>query len=298
MGAVAERIHYAEARRATYSVIAGVMVAGGLALLTLALGAIDSLAVKYAICAAAVCFTLVGILIFVVYGRQTNRYPWTSATKTWKWFYRDALPRESAFDIGWGSYFRFGKDKKRIQSEYASQLPEFKTGLARLSNAEISLEQDAEQLYVLHVNEKYKNLHLSYLRTATNKGLLWTIPIVLAAGILGIRQDYRGHAPHRVHYETNVLRLDAQWRILDAAPETHQSRILLIIHAINRSGTPLESPTWRVIDSRGWLIPSASIATSLSPNVVPARTSVSYSQILATGEAGRSDAENIVVSAP
>ena len=298
LSAVAERIHYAESRRATFSVIAGVMIAGGLALLTLALGTIDLSIIKYPISAAAICFTLLGILIFLVFSRQTNRYPWTSATKTWKWFYRDALPRQAAFDLGWLSYLWFGREKTRIQHEYGAQLSEFEDGLKRLADKETSLEQDAEQLYVLHVNEKYKNLHLTHLRTVTNVGLLLTFPIVLLSLLWGAWVDHDRNGTHRLHYSSSNLRVDGEWRTLPVAPDAHQSQILLRVRATNQSAASLPAPTWRVANEDGWLIPSDTTSSSLFHSNLPPKSTVTYTEILRTGEIGRSDAKTISVDPP
>jgi hypothetical protein len=167
MSAASERIHYAEGRRTNFSVIAAGLVAGGIAMLTFSLGNIELAVIRYPVLAAASWLFLSGVAVIVVYSLQTNRYPFTAATKTWKWFYRNALPRQAVFDLPWWSYFRFGNEKARIKAEYDQQLPEFVASLDRLNDESISLQQDIEQLCVLHINEKYKNLQLTHLRKLT-----------------------------------------------------------------------------------------------------------------------------------
>ena len=48
------------------------------------------------------------------------------------------------------------------------------------------LEQDLEQLFLVIVNEKYKNAQLSHLRTVLSWGLIVTIVVLIITGILTI----------------------------------------------------------------------------------------------------------------
>jgi hypothetical protein len=298
LDAVAERIHYAESRRASFSVIAGVMIAGGLALLTLAVGTLESATIKYPISAAAIALTALGGLILFVYSRQTNRYPWTAATNTWKWFYRDALPNASRFDIGWRSYLVFGEDKQRIQREYEKQLSEFKNGLKRLVDSETNLDQDAEQLYVLHVNEKYKNLHLTHLRRVVDRGLVAVLLVVLAALVWGFRVDNARHEPRSMHYVGNGLIVDAQWRALPSVPDGSQGELLLSVNATNTTGVAHEAPKWKATDVNGWLVPTQQAFTSLTCGAIAPNTKVNYSVILRTGASAKADITALQVDAP
>lgn len=298
LDAVAERIHYAESRRASFSVIAGVMIAGGLALLTLAVGTLDSATIKYPISAAAIALTALGGLILFVYSRQTNRYPWTAATNTWKWFYRDALPSASKFDLGWRTYFYFGADKQRIQREYETQLPEFKNKLRRLVNSDVNLEQDAEQLYVLHVNEKYKNLHLTHLRRVVDRGLFGVLFVVVAALFWGLRADYARQEPRRLHYSGNGLVVDARWRALPTPLDASYGEIFVSAAVTNTTSTAKMVPSWRATDMNGWLVPTQVSFTSLDSRAIPPNARVNYSVILRTGVSAKSEVTTIALDVP
>jgi len=51
-------------------------------------------------------------------------------------------------------------------------------------NPKDELEQDLEQLFLVIVNEKYKNAQLSHLRTVLSWGLVATTIILMATGVL------------------------------------------------------------------------------------------------------------------
>jgi len=255
ISAVTERIHYAEQRRSNFSSIGGVFVATGFALLTFAFSKIDLLAVKYGFIATGFSVFVVGTIVLYAYARQTNRYPWTSATKTWKWFYRDALPEEKKFTPKWWSYFRFGGEKKRIQQEYARQLEPFQKSIERVGNGEENFRQDVEQLYVLHVNEKYKNLHLSDLRKITERGLVATIAIAAAAVVAGYSCDVWRAQPKVLAISAGAMKINGEWRRLACDENGNCDRLLLRVTLQNCSASEIALPTFTGIDDAGVEVP-------------------------------------------
>ncbi len=156
LSAVAERIHYAEGRRTNYSVMAAAFIAAGLTILTFAVGVLDHLWLRYAAFGGAFSLLCVGLALIWLFNRQTNRYPFTGATQAWKWFYRDALLDQKKFDTTWRSYFAWGSDKGRVEAEYSSQLPLYRQRIMGLNSDSTNLDQDIEQLYVLHNGAIYK----------------------------------------------------------------------------------------------------------------------------------------------
>src|SRR5436309_12209642 len=105
--------------------------------------------------------------------RQTNyKYPFTQTTGTWKWFYRYALKDYSAFDAAWHAFqtkARLARGKRAFENQWDVFKAEQVKGLA---DPRTSAAQDLEQVYLLHVNERYKNLFLTQLRTTLNWGIL------------------------------------------------------------------------------------------------------------------------------
>src|SRR3546814_284894 len=211
--AVSERIHYAETRRSNFTVIAGVLLAGGVALLGRIAGKQMDAVMAYPLWASAFSFVILGISLFVVYARQTNLYPWTSATSTWKWFYRDALPDQNAFSSKFiSNIFVTTKERARVQAEYNRQLPLFRQKISCLTDLEKDREQDEQQLYVLHLNEKYKNQYLTDLRKILNVGfLVWLIASVLSLAV-GAVKDHRDQLPYIAEWTSGKLLIRGNWQ--------------------------------------------------------------------------------------
>ena len=281
MDAVVERIHYAEGRRTNFSVIAGALIAGGIALLTFSLGNVDSSIAKFCIAFTAVAMLAVGTIILLVYARQTNRYPWTSATKTWKWFYRDALPDQSKFNLGWTSYFWFGKAGKRAREAFAAQLRPFIDSLAKLKDGSVSLDQDAQQLYVLHVNEKYKNMHLADLRTATSIGLMCILLSAAAGAVYGYYVDEMAIAPRQTHVIHESLDINGRWHVLPHVGDSKLNDVILSVSLSNSGKTAVPLPHWILYDPFGLRIPADAESSTLgTTDMIPAKADLKYSLVL------------------
>lgn len=281
--AVAERIHYAEARRANYSVMAGALFAAGVTILTLASGAMDALALKLAAAFAASGMIATGLLIIWLFGQQTNRYPFTSATTTWKWFYRDALPNASSFSMSWPRYVRWGKDESRVRNEYGAQLPNFRSNMLMLADTDKSLDQDIEQLYVLHITEAYKNLFLKHLRQAFNWGIVSTIVLGAVGALWGSRMD-AAYNDVRI-FTVTVGGIEQRFEGRYLTPATADTRSMVVRASVsNQSAQRLTVGDIRVIDRSGWRVPIEVEYLSNRPALIEKKSSVKTSFVVKFAE--------------
>jgi hypothetical protein len=268
------RIHYAEGRKTTFLAIGAALVASGVALFTASISKVPESIIWYAALICAVSLALSGIILWFVYARQTNRYPWTSATRTWKWFYRDALPRQADFDLSIWQYFWGWKNlKTKTQHAFTKQLEEFSKGkILSLSNKDIAIEQDIEQLYVLHVNDKYKNLHLSHLQKILFGGISCAL-ILTFTSVAGLTAyKLRSPASTRSHFETSDVRVDVVWRVAKPVPMSGDvaSRVILFSAAIYNigKGSILLGPPY-LADSEGILLPYEQLKLATELTTVP-----------------------------
>jgi hypothetical protein len=265
ISAVAERIHYAEGRRANYTVMALALIAGGTSILVFAFGSIGQMWLKYAAIVASFGFIAVGLLVIYTYGRQTNQYPYTSATKTWKWFYRDALPDRDAFGLKPNELAQ--TQKERITKAYTDQFAAFKIRIAQLASDKSNTEQDIEQLYSLHVNELYKNLYLSRLRTLFNKGLIFSILAGFIAGVWGWYSEYQALSLKTGGSENRLWSQRIEYRLL-SEPLADAADIAVHIVVTNKSTKPISVTALIVRDRRGWQLPTENKFQSSLPRVV------------------------------
>lgn len=172
IGHIARRIEYAESRRQTIAVLAGTLIAASIATLALTLTNIHHFPARFSLIVMCVGLVGVGLVTWTVYMRQTNyKYPFTQVTQTWKWFYRYALQNYEAFDAGWHAFQskeRFERGKRAFDEQWDAFKTQQIPGLADLRTSTL---QDMEQVYLLHVNERYKNLFLTQLRKILNRGV-------------------------------------------------------------------------------------------------------------------------------
>jgi hypothetical protein len=283
ISAAADRIHYAEGRRTNFTVVAGALLAGGVAILTFIPDKNLSHVLAYFALSASAGAIMLGLLLLIVYARQTNRYPWTSATSTWKWFYRDALPDQQKFDWTWQDLLCPEAEKKRLQAEFDRQLPLFADKIAQLTVPEVSVEQDVQQLYVLHINDKFKNSHLSQLRTLLSRGLIAVAFLAITSGILGWQIDSRRTALHETHVRQGALELNTKWRFV--SPVDKEGLVIATVTLANYGTTKAELPRWTFLDERGVRVPAVETAASGSPTDVPAGRRIRYTVLIKPAEA-------------
>ena len=282
ISAAAERIHYAEGRRTNFTVVAGALLAGGVAILTFIPDkSLSHALANFALSASAGAIVL-GLLLLIVYARQTNRYPWTSATKTWKWFYRDALPQQQAFDWTWRDVLRPEAEKKRLQAEFNRQLPLFENKIDQLGNPAVSVAQDVQQLYVLHINDKFKNAHLSQLRTILSRGLIAVALLAIVCGIWGWHTDCRRTELHQTHLRQGALELKTQWRFV--SPAEKDGLVIVTVIFANYGTTKARLPRWMFLDELGTPIPAVESAASGRLTEVPAQRRIHYTVLVKPAE--------------
>jgi hypothetical protein len=280
--AVAERIHYAEGRRTNFTVVAGALFAGGVAVLTFITDKNLGNFITYLALTASIGSIGLGLLLLIVFARQTNRYPWTAATKTWKWFYRDALPNQAEFDPTWRDIFQPNKEKERLQNAFNDQLPKFESTIQNLTDNKTSLEQDVQQLYVLHINEKFKNTHLSQLRTILSKGVTFIALASAAFGAWGYCSDYKRTAFHLLYAQNGDSKVSAQWRFVSKSSDS--GLILARVTVVNKKTISIPLPSWTMVDTRGVPVPAVISSATASPKQIPPNTTVTYSIFIKPAE--------------
>lgn len=278
ISAVADRIHYAEARRTNFTVLAGVLVAGGVALLTFILDKNLPRVVSYPILIGSIESIILGIILLLAFARQTNRYPWTAATKTWKWFYRDALPDQGKFDLSWKSLFRFGSEKTKLQGEYNRQLPIFSEKMKSLEDFDLSLDQDMQQLYVLHINEKFKNVHLTQLRSIMEWGVFLIALSAMVSAFVGWKSDERNSEGRVVSVRSNGIVIDAKWRLVSSS--SIEGPIIIDATLQNTSPYAVSLPRWVAKGAGNVEIPVSRKSTEDGKASVRPREIYRYSVIL------------------
>jgi len=275
--AAAERIHYAEGRRQNFVTIGGVLLAAAVAIFTFAWSAIDLLIIRYSATFGAVAMFAVGFVVIWVFGQQTNRYPWTSATKTWKWFYRDALPAWDKFTISSWSYIPWAWkcSAPRVMAEYESQLATFKTRMMQLSDDSENLSQDLEQLYVLHVNEGYKNLHLTYLRSLLDFGIYVIIIAIVLGALFGwhletealkIREFSLGASGYSQKLETRLV----------VSPLSTQSQYIGRATLSNKGTVAISIGELVARDKNNWELPLSDVTYFDRPSQIQPNTAADF----------------------
>lgn len=273
ISAAAERIHYAEARRANYSVMAGALIAAGIAIFTFAFGTNEMQWMRFGAVAGSLSMIVVGAVVLYVFGKQTNRYPFTSATKTWKWFYRDALPDHEAFDLKPGQ--SWSDQKIRVQNAYADQLPKFKEQMVELSDDKTNLDQDIQQVYVLHINEKYKNLYLSQLRSLFNIGLIFIACLILTGGLIGVWYETTSYKTVSSSSSNRDWTYETEYRLI-SSPMSETAEWVVRFTVTNNLDHSLSVRSLRMRDREGWPLPIDITYETALPHVVAPRKTVEF----------------------
>ena len=167
------RIWYAETRRSSFATLAGGMVAAGVALLTAVL--VNDVSYRpafWSLLFLSLGTLAAGTVVLIVFANQTNfDYPFKKKTTTWKWFYRDALPRTKTLKVRWYA-MQTSTDRSAAEASFDDDWSYFVQQHRTLTDLRVSVRQDFQQLYVLHVNEFYKNKFLTQIRRVTNWGVI------------------------------------------------------------------------------------------------------------------------------
>jgi hypothetical protein len=175
-----ERIHYWEDRRTlflqislgiTAAALAGIVVIASES--NIVFGDFFTFSTFIYIPVLILCIALVigGIRILALWNEQNNpSYPFTKATKTWRWQYRHAETNPINTDVG-------NFTTKVLEEEaykFANNLADYKIKLLK-SNAHELLDQDISQLYLLLIDEKYKIKFVTKLRDSLFAILRWAM---------------------------------------------------------------------------------------------------------------------------
>lgn len=176
----AQRIEYAEHRRGAFATLAGGLIAASIALLAIIIDA-DASPLRAALTALSGGFLATAVVVLVAWSRQTNpSYGFirteAKSDRPWKWFYRDALTNSDAFMFEWWHKRDHARNKGGAQ-EFLAQWPAFVERHVGLADVREDVLQDLKQTYLLHVNERYKNLFLTHVRRLLVAGIGFSIAI-------------------------------------------------------------------------------------------------------------------------
>lgn len=164
-----ERIHYWESRRTfflqialgiTAASLAGIIAISNLLNAVLVSKLFGFLALYLPLFTLCVILIIGGIRILAIWNEQNNpTYPFTKATRIWRWQYRHSETNPVETDCS-----KFSSEKVEEEAyKFANNLADYKIRLLRSDEKEL-LDQDISQLYLLLINEKYKIKFVSKLR--------------------------------------------------------------------------------------------------------------------------------------
>lgn len=182
------RIEYSETRRAALGVLGGVVLAAGLAgLIQVASANISYTPARAGLVALTASLALTGVLVLVLYGRQTTwPYPFKDKqASTWKWFYRDAIPEAANVEPPLDSR-QSGEFRSRSKEAFAGSRIPYIERMLSLADAKVNLTQDLEQAHLLNWNEFYKNRFLGHLRIVLIRGVVGSVFIGTAAFLVAL----------------------------------------------------------------------------------------------------------------
>jgi len=120
---------------------------------------------------AALSFVLTGGIVSLINSSYMNpKYPFRAMKDDWKWFYAGIINKDyrpkPVFQDSRTEFLKKRLHHMQGLNDYANKI------LAE--NKSERLKVDLQQLYLLHVNEKYKNRYLSNLRNILIRGIFIT----------------------------------------------------------------------------------------------------------------------------
>lgn len=179
-----QRIEYCEKRRGQMVVISLSLLAAAVALFaTTFLKAMDSGLLVSLVRLTALLLFLTAAITLALYSLQTNfKYPFIEITKTWRWFYHYSVSKE--YKPPFVPFERL-KQREKMQKIHLKDMLTYAEKTLGSSPKE-ELEQDLEQLFLVIVNEKYKNAQLTHLRIVISWGLGLTLLAMIATTIVAI----------------------------------------------------------------------------------------------------------------
>ena len=164
---VNQRIQYTETRITRTVTFAATLIVIGMAFFAVSTK-LDGAAFYLGIC-TTLLFILTGGITALVHAMQINpKYPFRALLNDWKWFYPNIVDEKYKPT----PYVKETENKyweKRLL--HIEGLKKYAEKFLHENNVE-RLKIDIQQLYLLHVNEKYKNAFLSTLRRILFWGIL------------------------------------------------------------------------------------------------------------------------------
>ena len=131
-------------------------------------------------------FILTGGTTSIIHTFQVNpKYPFRALGNDWKWFYPEIVDKE----------YKPSTIVMETENKYLRKRLLHAEGLQKYAQKIVTedkferLKVDIQQLYLLHVNEKYKNCFLTSLRRVLTWGLLLTtISVIILFFTIAIKQ--------------------------------------------------------------------------------------------------------------
>lgn len=186
------RIEYTESRITKMVTLSIALIGAGVALFGAILKTLDTVPFVFGIVPSGLLIGT-GLLAVLIHSRQINpRYPFRGLRNDWKWFYPNIVSNWYRPNVMM-SEDEVSLAEKKVMHVFG--LTGYATKILNESPAE-RLRVDVQQLYLLHVNEKYKNTFLSHLRTILKNGLaLVVIGLLLFLGLTTYYKIYREPVP-------------------------------------------------------------------------------------------------------
>ncbi len=277
-------IEYAEVRRTQLAAIGGALAAIGVALLPLS-SATDFVPLRWAYIAGGAVAIGVGLLVWFLFARQTNYpYPFVAPVQTWKWFYHHALPNSTAFGPSIPRTLFRGKSStsqsnspknfSAEQNEFIEQFKTFGEQVVGLSNPASDATQDLKQLYLLHVNELYKNRFLTQLRQILLRGVSAVVICAGLAFLAGTGFVLFAHPDDQRASSVSTMNnafVASSWTPTGAVRDdgiSHRDVEYRVVVTVKNGGTsPMDVGTLVARDERGDPIPAEFVVKA--PSVVP-----------------------------
>ena len=280
-------IRYAESRLNGIAFLSTALLAAAIAVLSIGLGE-SATWIKAGLLTLAGGLSVLAGCLLIIYTRSTNPdYPFISKTSEvtrgrWKWFYRDTLPdpRSLATFGLWGRHRRDAHASEVTETD--RQFPEFVSRMvAGLTDGKTDTADDLRQLYILHINERYKNQYLKNERTVLQRGLAALAVLTVAVFGIGalfallVDDSLEGSSAAVVqdvaftfawkeesHRDTSVVRLSVNIDINNLSNEPYEFRRLIPIDA---AGFVLASS----VDSIEGIVPAGASQEIIVEAVVP-----------------------------
>ena len=249
---IAKRIEYTETRRGFFLTTGGAMFAAGIAVIGLAISKPVWFPIYIFLWVLGPSLVIFAVIIWMVHARHVNfQYPFTSVAQIGKWFYRYAIPNWMAYQIPWIRNLADDQrksDKGKFEADFLTFLGASEINLLNLRETYI---QDIMQIYLLHVNEMYKNRFLSSLRKTFQWGVLLVLMFSICGFLFGLCiNSYRW--PAKEAHPQLGLQVQSTWYpTYSTAASNGNFNIVLK----NQSNKPITITGVGIVDDRGLQLP-------------------------------------------